>query len=357
MTSRLTAKEAVSAVREYRRKGWKTFPLPVGEKKPDREEGWKKAVDKVSDETIEKLWSDGQNIGIILDPPLVDIDLDCDESVIVASRFLPQTPMRFGRGGQITHYVYEAAEASCSVFVDPVAKEKKRDGDSSVKEMLLEIRHNNGYTMFPPSVHPSGQKLQFAPNGGWPEAVLFEDLHRRCEVAAACALMVRYWPGPGARNEATLALCGGLVRAEREKKIDPRAVEAIVRCVVEDGGNSDPVSDFNALDRTRQTFGKIDAGNDKKKVKGWASLEKILGDTGKPVVRLFRDWLRILPKARRRATSALLNAPFADQLIWETDGQGNRSPVRVSKNATIIMFHDPEMFDSDDNPEDGDASE
>lgn len=357
MAARLTPKEAVSSVREYRQKGWRVFPLPVGQKKPDRDEGWKKQIDKVTDDTVEQLWADGQNVGIILDPPLIDIDLDCDESVIVASRFLPKTPMKFGRGGQITHYIYEAENAESAVFIDTTARDRKRDGDDTAKEMILEIRHDNGYTMFPPSVHPSGQRVQFAPKSSWPEVVLFDDLHRRCEVIAACALMIRYWPGPGARNEATMALCGGLVRAEREKKIDERAVEAIVRCIVEEGGNSDPVSDFNALDRTRKTFGKIDAGNDKKKVKGWVSLEKLLGEPGKAVVKQFRDWLKILPKGRRQRASPLLNAPFADQIIWETDGQGTKTPARIAKNATIIIQNDPAFWRSDHDGGDDDASD
>lgn len=352
MSDKLTPKEAIAAVKDYRKRGWRAFPLPAGQKKPDREKGWQKAVETVTDDNLEQQWANGENVGVILDPPIVDIDLDCQEAVDVASYFLPETPFKFGRLNNYTHWVYEAQEAESDTFIDAIERQKRRDGDDAAKDMIVEVRHQNGYSMFPPSVHPDGHQLKFAPNPGWPEAIIFKDLYRRVEVLAATALMVRYWPGPGARNEATLALCGGLVRAEREDRIDARAVDQVVKAIVECGGNSDPVSDFKAVERTRATFSKIDAGNDKKKVKGWASLEKILGANGQYIIKQFREWLRIAPKARKKAASPLLGVDFADKIVWDLDKNGNRIPAKIAKNVTTILSNDSNYFVDDGEDED-----
>ncbi len=346
--NKLSPKEAIAAVKEYRQRGWRAFPLPVGQKKPDHEKGWQKAAEVVTDDNLEQQWANGENVGVILDAPIVDIDLDCQEAVDVAPYFLPPTPFKFGRGGNFTHWVYECTEAESDTFIDAIERQKRRDGDDQAKDMIVEVRHQNGYSMFPPSVHPSGHQLKFAPNSGWPEAVAFKDLYRRVEVIAAVALMVRYWPGPGARNEATLALCGGLVRAEREDRINSRAVDEIVKAIVECGGNSDPVSDFKAVERTRDTFSKIDGGNDKKKVKGWASLAKILGANGDYIIKQFCEWLRIAPAKPKSAPIGLLSAPFADKI---KQGMNNNKvePHKNAWNVHVILQEDENLRDRDGN--------
>lgn len=336
----LSPEKAIEAVRRYREKGYVVFPVPVGQKKPDRERGWQKIAAEVTDDNVEELWKNGENIGCILAPPLTDIDLDSVEAINVAPYFFPNTPFKFGRANLpgLSHWVYLCEGIENKTYVDPIAQEQRREG-RDVKAMLIEIRTGDMYTVFPPSVHPSGYQIKFAPNGGWPEAVLPPDLRMRVDGAAATSLMVRYWPGPGARNEATMALCGGLVRAEKEDRISPDLVDIIVRAIVELGGNSDPVSDYNALERTRKTFGKIDAGADKK-VKGWATLEKLMGGVGKLAVRTFRDWLGILPKRRTRDASPVEGAPWADQLIIEIGTRGERNVARLPENVAVILRND-----------------
>lgn len=361
MTARLTPERAITAVREYRKKGWRVFPLPVGEKKPDREKGWLKQVEGVTDDNVEELWGRGENVGVVLDPPIVDVDLDCDEAVRVADRFLPPTPCRFTRKSVpgIAHWVYECPgeDNPSKAFTDPVQAARRRSGRDVGKGTLLEVRHKNGYTMFPPSVHPSGEQLTWARGGGWPEAVLFHDLYRRCHVIAACALMIRYWPGPGSRNEATLALCGGLVGAERQtggsgddKKplIDPRVNDIIVRALVEEGGNTDPVSDFNALERTRKTYDKRDSGGDVR-IKGWQTLAKILGADGKDIVRQFREWLDILPRsAKNRSSIPLMSAPFSSKIVLEDGGGGSMVPVKGPDNVAVVLAWDESVTHDDE---------
>ncbi len=352
MAPKLSPKDAIDAAKKYRKKGWRPFPLPVGQKKPDPKKGWKKAEKAVTDTNIEKQWADGENIGVRLDAPLTDVDLDSPEAVAVASRWLSPTPFKFGRStaGGLTHFMYECLDAEVMTFNDPVAEAKNRtitDDSKKIKAMLVEIRTGAMYTMVPPSVHPSGAQLKFGPKGGFPEGVLFADLKTRVSIVAAVALMVRYWPTTGGRNEATMSLCGGLVRDERENKIPSDLVEEIIRCVVEEGGNSDPVSDFLAVERTRKTFEKIDAGA-KKKVKGWTSLTKLLGSDGKTVVRLFRDWLGILPKHQKRARSPLLDTSWADKLVIEVLPRGEKIVSKIAGNVSIVLNNDLAFYQSDD---------
>ncbi len=347
MAHKLPSEKAIEAVKRYRKKGWHPFPLPIGQKKPDPKKGWKKVEVTVTDDNIEDLWSNGENIGVVLENPLTDIDLDCDETVAVAPRFLPPTAFKFGRNGPgLTHFVYECPDAEYTTFVDPVAQKKNQNG-AEEDAMLVEIRTGEMYSMFPPSVHPSGHQLKFGPKAGFPEAILFPDLKARVSIVAAVAIMVRYWPTTGGRNEATMALCGGLVRNERDNKIDPDLVEKIVECIVEEGGNSDPRSDFLALERTRKTFEKIEAGADKK-VKGWTSLSKLLGSDGKTVIQLFRKWLGILPKSKKRPASPLFDTPWADKLIVEVTSRGDRLVSRIADNVSTVLRHDPAFHVADD---------
>jgi len=88
----------------------------------------------------------------------------------------------------------------------------------------------------------------------------------------------------------------------------------------------------------------------KKKVPGWPKLEKALGVQGKAVVHDFRDWLGLLRRRAKRAPSPLLQAPFAEEVIWEVDGQGNKVPARIAANVQVIVTNDLRAEDDEDEP-------
>ena len=78
--------------------------------------------------------------------------------------------------------------------------------------MLVEYRSTGTQTIFPGSIHPSGEPIE------WEE---FDDplpidgrvLKDTVAKLAAAALMARHWPEEGSRQNAALALAGGLLHA------------------------------------------------------------------------------------------------------------------------------------------------
>ncbi len=59
----------------YAEKGWRAIPIPFMKKAPVGN-GWQQ-----TDYTVDNFNDVNQNIGVILDNGLVDIDLDCPESL------------------------------------------------------------------------------------------------------------------------------------------------------------------------------------------------------------------------------------------------------------------------------------
>lgn len=148
---------------------------------------------------------DGRNIGVTLDG-LADVDLDSCEARALAADVLPCSA-RFGRGGEITHYVYAHAIERAK-FRDPV------DGT-----LLLELRGGHGQqTMIPPSVHPtSGETLVWAD-----QDVVAVDPTEGAHTLAIAALVARHWPPVASyRDDAAMALAGLLAgRGWTAERID-----------------------------------------------------------------------------------------------------------------------------------------
>ena len=73
------------------RRGVAVIPVPAGEKHPGRP-GWESL--RITEEDIPNYWTNGQNVGMLCGKPSgdrVDVDLDPDEAVRIAGRFLPPT--------------------------------------------------------------------------------------------------------------------------------------------------------------------------------------------------------------------------------------------------------------------------
>lgn len=110
--------------------------------------GW--TDQRLSPEEVQRHLDRGGNIALLSGRRsnwVVDIDLDCDESLILAPSYLSQTA-KFGRRSRpLSHWLYTAMGATFVAFADPV------DG-----EMLVELRSDGEttdgahITLIPPSV-------------------------------------------------------------------------------------------------------------------------------------------------------------------------------------------------------------
>jgi hypothetical protein len=215
-----------------------------------------------------------------------DVDLDVPEAIRAAPLLLPETGLVFGR---------KTAPASHRNFRTDTAldaaQEKYRDLDGKT---LLELRGTNGITVYPPSLHQeTGERIQWV---CWDRAaeVTLADLQRAVRELAACCILARHMPTKGSRQDAYLALSGGLLRAGW----DVDRVERFVQAVATAAGDEEV---RKRVETAQDTTDKL---AEDKNTTGWPTLIRLL-DCGQEVVRRVHEWLG-LDRKSTPATPSLL---------------------------------------------------
>jgi hypothetical protein len=192
------------------RRGMAVIPVPAGEKNPGRP-GWE--APRITEEEIPGYWTKGQNVGLLCGEPSggrVDVDLDAEESVKIAGRFLPPTLTSGRKSRPHSHWWYVCLDAESCDWKDT-------DGSK-----LVELRSTGRQTLVAPSVHPDGDEYVWHAETGlrMVEIGVAELTQRRRELATA-VLMARRLPPigtgteGGGRHHYALALAGFLLRSGR----------------------------------------------------------------------------------------------------------------------------------------------
>lgn len=256
----------------YLARGWVPIPIPLKQKAPV-ERGWNRRTLASARASFDSDFHEPRNIGVLLGEPsggLADVDLDCSEASAVASRFLPASAV-FGRATRpASHILFCSPGARTKKYVDP------RAPSGADHTTIVEIRSDGHQTVFPESVHPSGELIMW----GAPHLVVElepGDLEQRVSRLAAAALLGRYWPA-GGRHDTQLALAGALIESGFG---DERALE-ILCAVCHIAGDEDPDKRARSVADTRRKF---DAGQP---ISGWGRLAKLVGAD---VVDRAREWL------------------------------------------------------------------
>ena len=129
----------------------------------------------------------------------MDIDLDCPEARQLADVFLPRTDSVFGRrSNPKSHRLYISDICETSQFKTPNGK------------MIVEVRFTGAQTIFPPSQHPSGERIRWESNGE-PAQIDPDEIVAAVRKVAAGALIAMNWPAEGGRHDFALALAGALL--------------------------------------------------------------------------------------------------------------------------------------------------
>ena len=157
-----TGDTARRAAERYLSRGWSVIPIPYRTKKAI-DKGWPQI--RLTHEALDQHFNGRpQNIGVLLGEPsgwLIDVDLDHLRAVKLAPQFLPPTPLVFGRPGKPrSHWLYRAAA--------PLVTEKFSSKSSS---MIVEVRSTGTQTVFPPSVHESGEPINWEDESQQPAEV------------------------------------------------------------------------------------------------------------------------------------------------------------------------------------------
>lgn len=253
------------AAMRYHEQGWVTIPVRYQGKEPEHA-GWQKQTLQAfkGQDFLREI-----NIGIVLGNAsggLVDIDLDCSEARQIAARFLPETDCVFGRvGNPSSHWLYNVADCGSSK-------------QFSCEDMIVEYRANGGHTVFPPSIHATGEGIQFVKDGT-PNSVPREELIECVSKLAAASLMAKHWHR-GQRHNTALALTGTLLNAGWDKDEIAHFVESV--CIAaQDEEISDRLSCVETTQERERAGQSYTAA---------PSLSNLIGDKANAKLK---EWLKI----------------------------------------------------------------
>jgi hypothetical protein len=306
--------QALMIACDFIRRGWSPVPVPFRQKGPIIP-GWQTL--RLTEATAPKFFNGGpQNVGVVLGPlsdHLTDVDIDCLEALALAPAILPPT-IRFGRASApCSHWLYRAefpiTTKATAAFDDPV---KLRTDAKAARLVELRIGGDRGaQTVFPGSVHESGEPITWADDGGRTPPVQINAalLAQQVGRLAAAALLTRYWPPKGNRHDLSLALGGALKRAGW----DTASIEAFVAPIVQTAHDPRP------SDRVRSARDAAEAVADGQPAYGFPKLKEILGGA---IAGKVADWLGITSGAAahvgptiRYGTELTVAAEAAEQAI------------------------------------------
>ena len=125
---------------------------------------------------------------------LVDIDLDCEEAIVLAPKILPQTKTYGRDSAPESHWIYQVTD-------DPGKRKAFSVRTKECKSMLLEYRAKRCVSVVEPSIHPSGEQYLWTAHSPEIAKISRTNLLRWCSVLAAAVLTMRCVPAKGARND------------------------------------------------------------------------------------------------------------------------------------------------------------
>jgi len=300
-------------------------PLPIAPRQKAPGEGWNLRTVETARASLDRDWGNSQqNLGIRLGDAsdgLVDVDLDCEEVVRIGARFLPRTGMSFGRqSAPRSHAIYRCPGVKTEKFFDPLKPENQEHGT------LVEIRGNGCQTVFPGSVHPSGEKVRFEnEEPGVPADVRAYELSRAVGRLAAAALLGRYWPRKG-RHELQLALAGALLEAHWEDD----QVEAFICAVCFLAGDEDREKRKRTVASTRA---RIDLAEP---VTSWPKLAEVLTNT---LVDWVKKWLNIRDNVVLVTGDLRKMVTAAERAVAKEGGKDFLSKIYVRGNRLVRVEH------------------
>ena len=243
------------AARELREKGYHVCRID-----PKTKRGYSKNY--LQHSAKPESFQDGDNIGIRPTSGVVCVDLDCVEALSLAKNFLPPTVAVSGRKSKPrSHHYYNVGEYKIRAkklnAQDGVRKAAKEP--CGIADYLVDKCHVNA----PPSVHPSGEELQWTYGVERPTEVDEETLWRAFQLLYIACMLTRHYPPEGARHDWVLAFSGycksrGLTQDEVLKLFH--------------SANDPKLPDRNTEIRT--TFAE-------EKVTGAPTLRQLMGDDGR----------------------------------------------------------------------------
>lgn len=273
------------AASEYLQRGWKLMKLPPRSKKP-----YKKSFASctITWENLDALPSDS-NIAVLFTTAgeLKDLDCDYQEAADLAKAIGLSKGAAFGRKSVgAGHYLFNASGCEAKRFELPKAPAARPyprplpSHDGKPSRLVVELRGNdNTYTAFPPSVHPSGETIDWVGSQREPEVTTAAELRTLAGRHAFAATVLYFYPETAsARYDVRMALTGALARSGMTADLITDYVQAVARLA------GDPKWKEDFAERTEKRL------KDDKETTGLTKLIEVL-QLPEACLNTFHDWL------------------------------------------------------------------
>lgn len=229
---------------------------------------------------LAKYDKDRINVGVLLAPPLVDVDVDFPPNspyFAYTRRFFPRSTAIYGRASRPNgHFLYATSD-----------KERTWDRQLKLGDYSIEVRATDAIqSVVPPSIHPSGEKIEWSDDSelGVLTEVTLDELRMSARRFIAAATLADLWSGmQGARHMAALPFAGSLLRLHKSKPDvfgDVNGIKQFMRSVFEMAGDEEVHDRMRAAD---DTFKKFESGTEK--LTGTRRLIEFFGDRSEKEVK------------------------------------------------------------------------
>jgi hypothetical protein len=306
-------------------RGWQPIPIPWAKKKPVLNR-WQEL--RLIKDDLAAYFGDGpMNIGVLLGEPsggLVDVDLDCQEAIGLAPGFLPETACRFGRKSKTeSHWEYIAS------LLIKTAKFQDVDGQGqNGTAMIVEIRSTGCQTVFPGSMHPSGERIEWVSDGA-PTILDGALLRRKITYLAVAAMLARHWPSVGSRDETGLAAAGFFARAG----VDQATARQIIVAAARVAGDEEWHRRGDDVPRTFEKF------RVRQPITAGPRLGELLRGNGTKVVTEMQKWLgKCIPEVSDlpAINAADLDLRRVTAAAWDAVLAGNTPPIIFRHGGLLV---------------------
>ena len=258
-------------------------PIPVRYKaKHPAIEGWTKL--KIEESDIETYFEEPCNIGILTGKAswgLIDVDIDDPDALKFAPYFLLETFCIFGRVSKPrSHWLYRVPHPG------------NRVSFSVKSRMIVEVRGNGCCTVFPGSVHPSGETIEFEnPDDYTPSNTTWSELTRAAKKIAIATVLHPHWAeGSHSRHDLALAVSATLARREWSREDVANLLKAIAK----------EATDAEMEDRLRCVDDTFAAYTQGKPVSGDERVTELLGNE---LAATIVGWASNKPSKERASSS------------------------------------------------------
>jgi hypothetical protein len=323
---------------EYIRRGWHVLMVQKGGKAP-LEKGWQKTPLNAGTASIYYGHERG-NIGIALGQSgLADIDVDWKEGAPLADIIFSDLPS-FGRASNpSSHRIMRCEGASHINFKLPSSIQDRPEIGGEHALMIGELRGGNGdQTVFPGSVHTSGEQVKFdAPLPDEIPEIAFDLAKRKMGLLASCTFFARFFPASG-RCDYMMAVAGTL---QRVPGIDADQVQRLVNRIGEINGDRGDKGDGQWRVAADKGMARLKNGEP---VTGLPTVLKILGlEEDKSLGNTLSKWLG-LSKDEEKAPNPDLQMPPSTDARAMLERPGKDVPRRdmlcegtIERHKTSLM--------------------